>query len=63
MIERVNKLQGQLEANGIDGLLVTKRENIRYLSGFTGSSGVLVITAQSRASSRISATRNKPLAK
>lgn len=47
MIERVNKLQGQLEANGIDGLLVTKRENIRYLSGFTGSSGVLVITAQS----------------
>lgn len=46
MIERVSKLQAQLEANGIDGLLVTKRENIRYLSGFTGSSGVLVITAK-----------------
>lgn len=47
MIERVNKLQAQLEANEIDALLVTKRENIRYLSGFTGSSGVIVITAKS----------------
>ncbi|WP_214824295.1 M24 family metallopeptidase [Exiguobacterium algae] len=47
MIERVNKLQGQLEANGIDAMLVTKRENIRYLSGFTGSSGVIVVTAKS----------------
>lgn len=46
MIERVNKLQAQLELNGIDGLLVTKRENIRYLSGFTGSSGVVLITAK-----------------
>ena len=40
MIERVNKLQAKLEKNEIDALLVTKRENIRYLSGFTGSSGV-----------------------
>lgn len=47
MIERVSKLQAQLKENGIDGLLVTKRENIRYLSGFTGSSGVLVVTGQS----------------
>ena len=47
MIERVNKLQAQLEENEIDALLVTKRENIRYLSGFTGSSGVIVITSNS----------------
>ena len=47
MIERVNKLQAQLEKNEIDALLVTKRENIRYLSGFTGSSGVIVITSDS----------------
>ena len=47
MIERVNKLQAQLEANEMDALLVTKRENIRYLSGFTGSSGVIVVTAKS----------------
>lgn len=47
MIERVNKLQAQLEENEIDALLVTKRENIRYLSGFTGSSGVIVITSDS----------------
>ncbi|MCC5893198.1 MAG: aminopeptidase P family protein [Exiguobacterium sp.] len=46
MIERVSKLQHALAANGIDGLLVTKRENIRYLSGFTGSSGVVLITAE-----------------
>lgn len=47
MIERVSKLQQTLAANGIDGLLVTKRENIRYLSGFTGSSGVILITPAS----------------
>lgn len=47
MIERVSKLQRELAANGIDGLLVTKRENIRYLSGFTGSSGVVLITPES----------------
>ena len=47
MIERVNKLQAKLEKNEIDALLVTKRENIRYLSGFTGSSGVIVITLNS----------------
>ncbi|MBR3215673.1 MAG: aminopeptidase P family protein [Exiguobacterium sp.] len=46
-MERVNKLQAQLEENEIDALLVTKRENIRYLSGFTGSSGVIVITLNS----------------
>ncbi|MFN4213638.1 Xaa-Pro peptidase family protein [Exiguobacterium sp.] len=45
-MERVSKLQHALAANGIDGLLVTKRENIRYLSGFTGSSGVVLITAE-----------------
>lgn len=46
MIERVKKLQQHLAAHAIDALLVTKRENIRYLSGFTGSSGVLVISEQ-----------------
>ncbi|MGI1821963.1 M24 family metallopeptidase [Exiguobacterium sp. TRN 1102] len=46
-MERVNKLQAQLGKNEIDALLVTKRENIRYLSGFTGSSGVIVITSNS----------------
>ena len=46
MIERVKKLQQHLATHAIDALLVTKRENIRYLSGFTGSSGVLVISEQ-----------------
>lgn len=31
-----------LEPAGLDALLVTNRSNVRYLSGFTGSSGVLL---------------------
>jgi Xaa-Pro aminopeptidase len=34
-----------LQENRVDAILVTKRENIRYLSGFTGSFGVLLITS------------------
>lgn len=33
-----------LEAEGLDALLVTSRPNIRYLTGFGGSAGVLVAT-------------------
>ncbi len=34
-----------LQENRVDAILVTKRENVRYLSGFTGSFGVLLITS------------------
>ena len=33
-----------LEAEGLDGLLVTARANIRYLTGFSGTAGLVVIT-------------------
>lgn len=33
-----------LEAEGLDALLVTSRPNIRYLTGFSGSAGVAVVT-------------------
>ena len=33
-----------LEAEGLDALLVTSRPNIRYLTGFSGSAGVVVAT-------------------
>ncbi|GAB4536789.1 MAG: aminopeptidase P family protein [Anaerolineae bacterium] len=38
-----------LAENGLDGMLVTQPENRRYLSGFTGSAGVLVITGDRQA--------------
>jgi Xaa-Pro aminopeptidase len=33
-----------LDAEGLDALLVTSRPNIRYLTGFSGSAGVAVVT-------------------
>lgn len=40
---RVETLRGTLEPG--EGFLVTSRENVRYLSGFTGTAGVVLITA------------------
>lgn len=37
-----------LRAEGLDGLIVTDLTNIRYLTGFVGSNGVLVVTPASR---------------
>src|ERR1700757_4797418 len=42
---RRKKLRDQLPAN-TEALLVTHLPNIRYLSGFTGSAGVLVISGR-----------------
>ncbi len=42
--DRLVKLRGGMAADGLDGLLVTDRINIRYLTGFTGSYAVLLIT-------------------
>jgi Xaa-Pro aminopeptidase len=41
---RIGRLRERFDAAEIDALLVTKRENVRYLSGFTGSAGVLLVT-------------------
>ncbi len=38
------RLQKALPAHGLDGLLVTHLPNIRYLCGFTGSAGALLLT-------------------
>src|ERR1700680_3275954 len=40
---RLAALRGQLVDLELDGLVVTGPENIRYLSGFSGSLGYLVI--------------------
>ncbi len=38
---RLGRLRAGLAASGVDGLLVTKLENVRYLTGFSGSAGML----------------------
>ena len=46
MNQRLSRLRRPMEEQGLDALLVEQPENRRYLSGFTGSSALLVITAQ-----------------
>jgi Xaa-Pro aminopeptidase len=43
---RVSRLRQGLPEQGIDAILVSQPENRRYLSGFTGSAGYLLITAE-----------------
>lgn len=46
--QRRDKLKAHLEADGLDALLVTDLVNVRYLSGFTGSNGALLVFADDR---------------
>jgi len=41
---RIRSVQKMLRTKGVDGFLVTSMKNVRYLSGFDGSSGFLLIT-------------------
>ena len=43
---RLKKLRAVLVDKELDGVLVSQDQNRRYLSGFTGSAGVLLITAE-----------------
>jgi Xaa-Pro aminopeptidase len=45
--KRLETIRSKIKENEIDGILITKRENYTYLSGFTGSSAYLVITSDS----------------
>ncbi len=42
---RIDRLRQLMKAEGVDALLVTKRENVRYLTGFTGSAGSVLIAS------------------
>ena len=44
MKNRVEGLVAQLEVHELDGMLISTPENRRYLSGFSGSAGFLLIT-------------------
>lgn len=44
MNERIKKLQNDILEQGLDGFLVGSEANRMYLSGFTGSNGMLLVT-------------------
>jgi len=46
MLKRVDLLRNKLSQMGIDGLFVMKPENRKYLSGFSGTAGSLVVTQE-----------------
>jgi Xaa-Pro aminopeptidase len=43
-MKRLQLIRDALDTRGIDGLLVTDLRNVRYLSGFSGSSACLMVT-------------------
>ena len=45
MNQRVPRLRHALAKHGLDGALISNAQNRRYLSGFTGSAGYLLVTA------------------
>ena len=42
-IQRIEKVRNKLATMGLDGMYVTNLTNVRYLTGFTGSAGSLLI--------------------
>src|SRR5436309_656851 len=42
---RIKQIQQSLQRHRVDALLVTHMPNVRYLCGFTGSSGALAVSA------------------
>lgn len=46
-MNRIQKLAGKLKEARLDGILLLKDSNIRYISGFTGSESYVVISANS----------------
>jgi len=48
MLQRINALTNKFDEASLDAVLVSSSYNRRYLSGFTGSSGYLLITRENR---------------
>ena len=47
-MNRLQAITDALDSKGIDAMLITGLKNVRYLSGFTGSSACLLITSKKR---------------
>ncbi len=45
-MEKLTKIQRRIEELGLDGLLITSNYNRRYITGFTGSAGAVLITGE-----------------
>jgi Xaa-Pro aminopeptidase len=45
LLDRIQRLRELLPGEGADALLVSRPENIFYLTGFKGSSGSVLVTA------------------
>lgn len=43
-MSRLEHLRAELDHHGFEALLISRRENVRYLSGFTGTAGVLLVS-------------------
>jgi Xaa-Pro aminopeptidase len=43
--ERLTRLRASLTSSALDALLVTSRPNIRYLTGFSGTAALVIVTA------------------
>ena len=41
---KLSKLRAALEENGVDALLITNGHSVRYMTGFTGTAGVAIIS-------------------
>ena len=46
ILQRLDRLRAALTKAGLDAVLITSVENIRYISGFTSADGVLLVTKQ-----------------
>ncbi|GAA0350872.1 M24 family metallopeptidase [Bacillus horti] len=44
MEQRINRLRALFDEHQVDGFLITSKSNRRYMTGFTGSAGVVLIT-------------------
>ena len=45
-MSKISRLRKEILRHRIDGILITDLTNVRYLTGFTGSSGFAVVTAR-----------------
>ncbi len=46
MEQRLSKIKSRMKKEGLDAFLVTNLTNVRYLSGYTGSNGTLLIASK-----------------
>ncbi|MYL53560.1 M24 family metallopeptidase [Pontibacillus yanchengensis] len=46
-MEKLSKVRKRLGEENVDGILITNDKNRRYMTGFTGTAGVLLITLES----------------